>query len=1712
VTTTKVCGRAFATTVALILLSVGSLCGESSEAKKAYSPPELQLSDPDIKALQESASNAASEGRYSEAIGLLQKALLQCTNKGLTADRGIIEDTLASAYFSQGKLQDARDLWANALSDGIKSSNLGLQADALVAMAALAQATGNLTDAMDWASRAVEIARKGRSMYIGSRALGELGRLQLTLGKKSEARASVDAALQIDRANGYDWEPIHLLYSAWVTGADPDGNSEQAIEIATSARTLAIRKENYLVFLQASNSIGTAYVWSGRVSAGITVLEQAESGRSDDGKPLFQRQASYQAAVSLPFFRMALLESLAMAYQKGQRTDEAISTWSQLYDTAGTAGTFLFAAEAANSLADLYNSKKDYDKAISNYSRAADAWRSGGNQSRRISALLSQGSLLFANKRKGEALAVYETLLPLVRQAKDIRLQFLVNMSIAEALDGTQNTAGLDSALHDATQLVGSDLTIAGIEPSLLVELYIRLAASYQRRHDTQQELLALEKGVTPAVALATTPQEKKNDKPLAWLMAQLQAKISDYQLREIADQEYANGQLKEALLSLELLQYFAEFDAAWRGRYEEYNKSFTSDPVGSKLLQVPFKLINQQGGAEYLSDNLKEAGPIAGRVKLVTLVVLDNYYILQQRPDLVVNVVTEALPYLKLGSNDIPNAWDVTLACNYAFALMMQKDQTSAVKMLGPCMSSAKKLGDAGLLRLAHQTNVWIRQAAGSDDQLQESIQYLIQNSPDDPQEYVELAQLRSQQNDRSGAVEAWRKAVQLFEARNNMSGAGAAHVALAQSLTGMTAAESQEQLLHLEAAIRIFKQLGNKEGQVGAESHLGAYFALKKNSGEAQRHYEAALTIAREAGLKALEADVLSQIGRAHETAGDLTQSIEYYRGAADVYREIKDLANESFQLQNSARLLNALHHPDEAIKTLLRAEALADESKLWSAQYWARRRLSEVYANQGQYEDSLRVLEEAKRVADTADQPLSSAWAALSLAADLEVVGGWQDALDQINSAIPVLQRFKDIDDEANAYIELSAIYGSRESEVKDLDKALEFYQKAYQLVASIQPGRAALLTIDLVEIYWQMGRYADAVTKATEALDYYKTTNNEEGQALVLLGLADVQRSQGDIKGASRSLQLAEPMVMRANNFYTTGSFYYRQAGLLAKQGRFKDAIDQYQRVIALLEQVKESSGTSNRRRVSETYSFIYEELIDAYYWLGSADKQYTSSSAEQAFKYTELNKSRIFASSWGLALVDGLRSQVPAQLQEQERSIFSQRTSLQSELQDSLAGKGKRSAEEIERALDSVTEQQSELVRQLRKASPAYAGARYPQPVSVAELPMREGELLVEFKVLQNSVLVWMIGDSANGGHLVAFYKVDRPRGWFEKQVLSLRDAFNSGHPENFDPHVSEALFNALFPEPFAGQLTKSRSVVFVPDDILFLLPIEMLSPHAARGQFVLLNTPTEYFPSAAAFRLSRTVVRAGAGWREQFIGIGDPITSAEDERFLATTVLTKTRSGGPELATQGVRALRAVSVDKLRAAGLVLERLPGTATEVNNIAGLFSQSGATSEVRTGADATKEELMQTDLGRFRFVHFATHGVLPVDAAVKEPALVLSYRGGSKDDMLLTLSDVLQLKLSADVVVLSACNTGSGKVTRAEGVSSLGIAFLGAGASSTVVSLWQVSDASTSLFMQEFYKNLMNGKSKAASLSSARAVLVAQGFDNPFFWAPFVLTGE
>jgi CHAT domain len=357
-------------------------------------------------------------------------------------------------------------------------------------------------------------------------------------------------------------------------------------------------------------------------------------------------------------------------------------------------------------------------------------------------------------------------------------------------------------------------------------------------------------------------------------------------------------------------------------------------------------------------------------------------------------------------------------------------------------------------------------------------------------------------------------------------------------------------------------------------------------------------------------------------------------------------------------------------------------------------------------------------------------------------------------------------------------------------------------------------------------------------------------------------------------------------------------------------------------------------------------------------------------------------------------------------------------------------------------------------------------------------------------------------------------------GYTEATVLLVRPADHQPFVIKFGPlnameehnkHLSDNLPFYIRPQrlgtPFQSKDRKYESFAYtwaggnyaapqlreaIPDDCLFLLPLEVLSPRASAGEYPLLEIPTTYFPSASALVLARAQ-KSSRDWDAALFAIGNPVT-------------VDTAANPHSLSTDS--SFQATE-NNLRSRGLSLDPIPGTETEIKEIAKLFPAATRT-EIRLGPAATKGGFVHTDLSRFRFLHFATHGLLPTESNLLEPALVFSKDG--TEDIFLQLSEVLTLRLNADSVVLSACNTGSGDVSKAEGVANLGRAFLLAGSSSATVSLWQVSDDSTVLLMRRYYEGLLSGEPKPDALAKARKAVWKAGYDNPFFWAAFVLMSD
>ena len=189
-----------------------------------------------------------------------------------------------------------------------------------------------------------------------------------------------------------------------------------------------------------------------------------------------------------------------------------------------------------------------------------------------------------------------------------------------------------------------------------------------------------------------------------------------------------------------------------------------------------------------------------------------------------------------------------------------------------------------------------------------------------------------------------------------------------------------------------------------------------------------------------------------------------------------------------------------------------------------------------------------------------------------------------------------------------------------------------------------------------------------------------------------------------------------------------------------------------------------------------------------------------------------------------------------------------------------------------------------------------------------------------------------------------------------------------------------------------------------------------------------------------------------------------------------------------------------------------LADLPGTENEVKEISQLFSSKTLNNKLLLGSDAHEQNVKEEDLSSFTFLHFATHGV--VDASNPELSRIFLKSGPSSEDGYLYSGEIYNLQLNADLVTLSACQTGLGKISKGEGVIGLSRALIYAGARNCLVSFWKVSDESTSMLMRDYYLQLLNDPARnlSATLQIAKRRLIAsEEYNAPFFWAPFILIG-
>jgi CHAT domain-containing protein len=409
-------------------------------------------------------------------------------------------------------------------------------------------------------------------------------------------------------------------------------------------------------------------------------------------------------------------------------------------------------------------------------------------------------------------------------------------------------------------------------------------------------------------------------------------------------------------------------------------------------------------------------------------------------------------------------------------------------------------------------------------------------------------------------------------------------------------------------------------------------------------------------------------------------------------------------------------------------------------------------------------------------------------------------------------------------------------------------------------------------------------------------------------------------------------------------------------------------------------------------------------------------------------------------------------------------------------------------------------EREQLIQKIRKASARTAAVQYPQPLTLDAVrnTLDAGTVLLSYSVGAERTLLFVVGPGTSTTSFLQVFTVPITAADLRQEVARFR---NTIERQLLDPHVAAGrrLYDLLI-APADKLIAPSERVLIAPDGPLHSLPFAALVRPDDRRQAATPSRTPAYFiawkplhvtVSATVYaELTRAPRRTSA--RETVVAFGDPVLPVSSS------------TAADEANDPGLPAL-------LRR-GDALEPLPSSRREVAQIAALYPGSAA----YLAGDATEERVKQV-AGRARYLHFATHGLLderfPLDSG-----LVLTRTPGAADqgveNGLLQAWEIFDhLRLNADLVVLSACETALGAEMGGEGLVGLSRAFQYAGARSVLASLWSVADESTADLMHRFYRHLKAGLSKDVALRRAQMELMStDAAAHPFHWAAFTLSGD
>lgn len=888
---------------------------------------------------------------------------------------------------------------------------------------------------------------------------------------------------------------------------------------------------------------------------------------------------------------------------------------------------------------------------------------------------------------------------------------------------------------------------------------------------------------------------------------------------------------------------------------------------------------------------------------------------------------------------------------------------------------------------------------------------------------------------------------------------------------------------------------------------------------------------------------ANVMLELGEQRKALVYLNQALGEWREFNDAVGEAQTLVVLGTAYTQIGESRQALTQYDQALKLW---RDLNNRSELADALL----SLGLTYDNLGEWQKSLESSTQARALYQQLNNPEGEAVALNNLGLVYVRLGEFSRALDLYNQAVSLWRKLGDRREEANTLSNL----GFAEAQQNNLAKALSAYQQSLPLWRQAGDRRGEARAMQrLGELQAELGESKKALEYFQQALPLFQTAGDRLREAETLISLGKVILSQGDVAKAKEQFTLATSILKELGNRSGEAQSLFGLAQTERKLGQLAESRRLIESALANVEAVRAEVGSQQfRASYLATVQRLYEFNLDLLMQLHRA--QPAVGFEALALQASERARARSLLEQLTESRAD-IRHGVEAALLARERELLQLLNSKAQRLSQLSPVRGDSQRRELQPEIRQLEDEYQQVQAQIRQTSPQYAALTQPQPLSAKEIQslLDTDTLLLEYALGEERSYLWAV--STDG---VASYELPkrsliedaakRTSKLLNARAVRLRSESAAARNERIaqaDAQLSDTAkqLSDWLLAPAAASLGNKRLLI-VPDGALQYVPFSMLPSPLTEGRrdrgmagkeepqakaFIplVVNHELVTLPSASTLAVMRKELAGRAPAPKQLAIFADPVFDQTDDRLKAKTAWkggSKTDATSSSAAELIASARSIVHEDlESQAAGrrMVIPRLPFTRQEAERILATMPTGGNSSAnlKATGFNASRVLATSAELGQYRYLHFATHGVLDTERADLS-ALLLSLvdETGKPQDGFLRAYDIYNLSLSADLVVLSACQTGLGKEYKGEGLVGLTRGFMYAGAARVVVSLWNVNDRATSELMAKFYqkmlpKNAEAGERPAAALRSAQIEMWKQKqWAAPYYWAAFMLQGE